>query len=69
LLAIDGEEIKSEQDLYRYFFNKAFKTVQLKVGPRPDGSGARVVSVVPISSEQQLRQYDWVEANRLRVEG
>ena len=42
--------------------------MQLKVGPKADGSGARVVNVVPISSEQQLRQHDWVEGNRLRVE-
>lgn len=68
LLTIDGEEIRAEQNLYRYFHNKASKAVQLKVGPKANGSGARVVSVVPISSEQQLRQYDWVEGNRLRVE-
>lgn len=68
LLAVDGEEIRSEQNLYRYFLNKASETVQLKVGPSADGSNARVVRVVPISSELQLRQNDWVEGNRLRVE-
>ena len=47
---------------------KASQTVKLKVGPKADGSGARIVSVVPIPSEVQLRQYDWAESNRLQVE-
>jgi tricorn protease len=67
LLAIDDEEIKAEENLYRYFLNKASKTVKLKVGPQPDGEGARTISVRPIASEYQLRQYDWAEGNRLRV--
>jgi tricorn protease len=67
LLSIDGEEIKASENLYRYFLNKAGKTVKLKVGMKPDGTGARAVSVVPLSSELQLRQYDWVENNRLRI--
>ena len=67
LLAIDGEEIKSEESLYRYFLGKAGKTVQLKVSARADGTGSRVIGVVPISSEVQLRNYDWIERNRLRV--
>jgi tricorn protease len=67
LLAVDGEEIKADESIYRYFLNKAAKAVLLKVGPRPDGQGARTISAIPISSEVQLRQYDWVEGNRLRV--
>lgn len=67
LLAVNGEEIKAGESLYRYFLNKAGKAVQLKVGPRWDGQGARTVSVIPISNEVQLRNYDWVEGNRLRV--
>jgi tricorn protease len=67
VLAVDGIEIKAEDNFYRYFLNKALKPVQLKVGPRADGQDARVVRVVPLSSEVQLRNYDWVEGNRLRV--
>lgn len=68
LLAVDGEEIKIQESVYRYFLNKALKTAQLRVGPKADGTGSRIVNVVPISSEVQLRNYDWVETNRLRVE-
>jgi tricorn protease len=67
LLGVDGEEIKGSENLYRYFLNKAAKTVQLKVGPKPEGEGARTVSVTPIASEVQLRNYDWAEGNRQRV--
>ena len=67
VLAVDGEEIKADDSLYRYFLNKALKRVQLRVGPTPDGQGARTVNVIPISGEAQLRNYDWVEGNRLRV--
>lgn len=68
LLAVDGKEIKSSESLYRYFLNKAFKSIKLTVGPNPAGQGSRTVNVVPISSEVQLRQYDWVEGNRRQVE-
>jgi tricorn protease len=67
VLAVDGEEIKADESLYRYFLNKAQKSVQLRVGPSPDGQGARIVNVIPIASEFQLRNNDWVEANRQRV--
>ena len=67
LLAVDTEEIKAGESLYRYFLNKANKAVLLKVGPTSDGQGARTVRVIPIATEFALRQYDWVERNRLRV--
>lgn len=67
VLEVDGVEIQAPENLYRYFLNKANTAVQLKVGPSSTGQGARTVSVIPISSEVQLRNYDWVEGNRLRV--
>lgn len=68
LLAVDGEAIKGDDNLYYHFLNKASKTVQLRVGPSADGKGSRVVGVVPIANEVPLRQYDWIERNRQRVE-
>jgi tricorn protease len=67
LLAVDGEEMKADQSLYRYLLNKANKAVSLRVGPRADGQGARTVSVIPIGNEFNLRLHDWVERNRRRV--
>ena len=67
LLAVDGVEINADESLYRYFLNKANKSVALRVGPTPDGQNARTVTVVPINTELQLRQYDWSESNRLKI--
>jgi tricorn protease len=67
LLAVDGEEITTQENLYRLFLNKASKPVELKVGRQPTAQGARMVRVTAIASEFQLRQHDWIERNRLRV--
>ena len=67
ILAVDGADISAGESFYRYFLNKANKAVSLRVAVTADGKGARTVSVVPISSETYLRNYDWVEGNRLRV--
>ncbi|MGQ9853269.1 MAG: S41 family peptidase, partial [Candidatus Oleimicrobiaceae bacterium] len=37
-------------------------------GPRPDGSGARTLQVVPIKDESDLRNRDWVEGNIRKVD-
>ena len=39
----------------------------LHVGPNPDGKDARDVTVVPIGEEDGLRNLDWIEANRRKV--
>src|SRR6185503_6475861 len=67
ILAVDGADIRADQSFYRYFLNKANKAVSLKVAATADGKSARTVSVIPIPSEAQLRNFDWVERNRLRV--
>ena len=67
ILAVDGVDIRADQNFYRYFLNKANKVVSLKVAASADGNGARTVNVIPIPSEAPLRNYDWVEGNRLRV--
>ena len=67
ILAVDGADIRADQSFYRYFLNKANKAVSLKVAATADGKSARTVSVIPIPSEAQLRNFDWVDRNRLRV--
>src|SRR5690242_16762910 len=64
LLAVNGREIKSSDELYTYFQETAGKQVTLKVGPNPDGSGSREVDVVPLADEDDLRNLDWIESNR-----
>ena len=38
------------------------------MGPKPDGSGARDVTVVPVASESNLRYLAWIEGNRRKVD-
>lgn len=68
LLAVDGVDVNAAQNLYQYFTGKAGKAIEIKVSPGPDGQRARTLRVVPAASEYLIRQYDWVEQNRRRVE-
>lgn len=68
LLAVNGRDVRGSDDVYAFFEDKAGKQVTIRVGPNPDGKGARDVTVVPVPDEHQLRYYDWVENNRRRVD-
>jgi tricorn protease len=67
LLAVNGQDVKPPDDLYRVFEGTAGKAVVLRVGPSADGKGAREVTVVPVESELALRNRAWIEANRRKV--
>ena len=67
VLAIDGEELKANDDPYRLLRNKADNPVQLTVNKTPSMQGARTVSYRPITDEQNLIYLDWVEKNREKV--
>jgi tricorn protease len=67
LLAVGGQDLRPPTNLYSLFENSSGKIVEIKVGPNPDGTGARTVSVVPVASESALRNRDWVEGNLKKV--
>jgi tricorn protease len=68
LLAVNGRDVVGSDNIYGFFENTAGKQVLLKVGPSPDGQGARDVTVVPVTSETALRNYAWIEGNRRYVD-
>ena len=68
LLAVNGRPVAADGDVYRYFEGLAGKQTALTVGPKADGKGSRVVTVVPVPSEQQLRLISWMDANRRLVD-
>ncbi|HTO86904.1 MAG TPA: PDZ domain-containing protein [Thermoanaerobaculia bacterium] len=68
LLAVGGQDVKPPANLYSFFENTSGKLLEITVGPSPDGKGSRTVAVVPIANELQLRNRDWVEANRRKVD-
>jgi tricorn protease len=68
LLAVDGLDVRPSADVYSYFEESAGRQVVLSVGPEPDGTHARDVTVVPIDDESALRNFAWVEESRRRVD-
>ncbi|MBM3789376.1 MAG: hypothetical protein FJW35_03390 [Acidobacteria bacterium] len=54
--------------MYGFFEALSGKNVVIRVGPTPDGAGAREVTVVPVPSEARLRNLAWIEDNRRKVD-
>lgn len=68
LLAVKGRDVTAADDIYSLFESTAGKQVTIKVGPNPDGSASRQVTVVPVGNEAGLRNLAWIEDNRRKVE-
>jgi tricorn protease len=67
LLAVEGRELRPPDNLDQRFERTAGRLVSITVGPNPDGQGSRTVNVVPVDSEDALRNRDWVEGNLQKV--
>ncbi|MDZ4793634.1 MAG: PDZ domain-containing protein [Bacteroidota bacterium] len=67
LLAVNGQNVTTADNLYMFFENTAGKIVELTVGPNADNTGSRTVKVVPVANEFALRNRDWVEGNLKKV--
>ena len=68
LLAVNGQDLRGDDDVFRLFQGTAGIQTAITVGPKANGSGARHVTVVPIASEARLRLRTWMEDNRRRVD-
>ena len=68
LLAVNGQELRGDDDVFRLFQGTAEKQTVLTIGPKADGSGSRQVTVVPVPSEDGLRLRSWMESNRRLVD-
>ncbi|HWK02035.1 MAG TPA: PDZ domain-containing protein [Puia sp.] len=67
LLAVNGNTITADANLYQYFENTAGKLTELTIGPNANGDGSRIVKIVPVTNEADLRNRDWVEGNLRKV--
>ncbi len=67
VLAIDGEELKGNDDPYRLLRNK-IDPVTLTVNSKPALEGSRTVTYRPITDEGNLIYLDWITRNRKKVE-
>lgn len=68
LLEVNGQVVSTSTNVYKYFEATANRQIKIKVSSKPTGEGARVVTVVPVENENQLRSFDWVEGNRRKVD-
>lgn len=68
LLAIDGQEVRADRNLYSYLVGTGLKPVEIRVAADPEGREIRTATVVPLPGENTLRRMDWAERNRQRVE-
>ena len=67
VLAIDGVELRADQDPYMHLRGKADRPVTLTLNSRPAMDGARTVTYSPITSESDLNYLDWINRNRRKV--
>ncbi|HUI59177.1 MAG TPA: PDZ domain-containing protein, partial [Steroidobacteraceae bacterium] len=68
LLAVNGRELHASDNLDSFFDGAAGRQTVLRVGRKSDGSDARDVTVVPVDSEAGLRNLDWIDSNRRKVD-
>jgi tricorn protease len=68
IVAINGIELRTPDNVYRLLDGTANRQTVLSVNNRPAMEGARQVTVVPTANEQGLRTRAWVEQNRRTVD-
>jgi tricorn protease len=68
ILAINGVDLVSPDNIYRLLDGTANRQTVITVNTQPGVEGARHVTVVPVPNEQGLRTRAWVESNRRLVD-
>lgn len=68
LIEVNGQEARSDRDVYAYFQDLAGKLVTLKINSKSTPEGAWEITVKPTASETGVRYLDWIHANRKKVE-
>lgn len=68
IFEVNGRTLTPPENFYRAFEGTAGHQTLLRVGPSPSIEGSRVVTVVPVDSENALRSRAWVERNRRVVD-
>ena len=68
LLEVNGRALAPPTNPYSVFEGTAGRQVSIRVGSAPSGEGSRLVTVVPVPSEDGLRTRAWIEHNRRVVD-
>ena len=67
LVAIDRTELRTPTNPFSLLEGTAGRTITVSVNSRPSMAGAREIVVQPVSNENQVRTWAWVERNRQTV--
>jgi tricorn protease len=68
LLEVNGKALAPPASIYQLFQGTAGRQTLLRVNHTPSLDGSRVVTVVPVASEDALRTRAWIENNRRQVD-
>ncbi len=68
LLAVNARELHAADNIDAFFDGTAGRQTVLRVAKSWDGRDARDVTVVPADSEHGLRNLDWIDSNRRKVD-
>jgi tricorn protease len=68
VLEVNGRPITGATNIYEPFEETAGKQTVLRVSSTPSNEGSRLITVVPVASEDGLRTRAWIEDNRRMVD-
>jgi tricorn protease len=67
ILAVNGADLTAETDIQQPLEGTAGQVISLRIASA-DGKNTRDISVVPVGNEYTLRNVDWIESNRRKVD-
>jgi tricorn protease len=68
ILAINGKDLTAPMNPYSLLEQTANRETLLKVGSSTDPAKAKDILITPVSNENGLRTFDWIEGNRKKVD-
>ena len=68
LLEVNGRPLAPPTNIYSLFEGTANRQTLIRVSKTPSSEGSRLITVVPVASEDPLRTRAWIENNRRLVD-
>jgi len=68
IVEVNGRILTSSTNIYSLFEGTANRQTLIRVNKTPDREGSRLITVIPVPSEDGLRTRAWVEDNRRKVD-
>ncbi|MGH7678143.1 MAG: S41 family peptidase [Gemmatimonadaceae bacterium] len=68
LLEVNGHAVTPPTNVHQWFEGSANRQTVIRINSQPTMEGSRLVTVVPVASEDGLRARAWIEDNRRKVD-